>query len=219
MVAARSDHMHNPPTEVSASSSPVLISGSGVRIGPRFYLLYALFALLVFPLHELGHYVTYRILGVSLQMTLNTASPQDQGLRKPIAEIAGPLLNLVLAFVATALFLISHRGRQVFAALALAAAMMRLVVYALVLGATLVTGSGMTLGNDEPIAARLWGLPSLAFVIILAIPFAIVVWLIFRDVRASAVGKALHVAGLALVMFSVGMVVGNVLDPFFFPGR
>jgi hypothetical protein len=62
-----------------------------------FYLLFAAFALLIFPLHESAHYLTYRMLGIRVPMTLNTASPVDQSQRKPIAELAGPLLNLAIA--------------------------------------------------------------------------------------------------------------------------
>jgi len=190
-----------------------------IRMGARFYVLYVLMALLIFPVHEFGHYCAYRLLGVRLQMTLNTASPRDQSLRKPVAELAGPLVNLLVAVGAAVLFRVTGRRRQSLAALALAAAMMRLVVYVLVLAAALVTGSGLTLGNDEPIAARLWGLPSLTLVAILAIPFAAVVWDVLRSLRASATGKTVHIAGLAFIMFGAGMLIGNVLDPWLFPGR
>ena len=190
-----------------------------VQLGPRFYVLYVLFALLIFPVHEFGHYCAYRLLGVRVQMTLNTASPRDQSLRRPLAEFAGPLVNLFVAFGTLALFRATGRRRQWLAAVAMAGAMMRLVVYVLVLAAASVTGSGLTLGNDEPVAAHLWGLPSLTLVALLAVPFVAVVWDVFRSVRASAMGKTLQIGGLVFITFGAGMLVGNVLDPWLFPGR
>jgi len=188
-----------------------------LQIGARSYLLYALFALLIFPVHEFGHYCAYQLLGIPVQMTLNTASPRDQSLRKPIAELAGPVVNLMIASAAVVVFRVTGRKLRWLAALALAAAMMRLVVYIAVLVAALVTGSGLALGNDEPIAAHLWGLPSLTLVAIFAIPFALVVWEVFRGLRASATRKTLHIAGLAIITFAAGMLVGNVLVPCLFP--
>jgi len=141
-----------------------------INISPRFYLLFAMFTLLLFPVHEFGHYITYRLLGVHLEMTLNTASPDDQPLRRPIAEIAGPLVNLVIALGATFAYQKLAQRKSWLAALGLASAMFRLTVYFLVLGVALFTGSGLSMGNDEPIAARLWGVPSLTFVGLFAIP-------------------------------------------------
>jgi hypothetical protein len=80
-----------------ATSVPVTQRVRTLSFGLRLYALFALCTLLLFPLHESAHYLTYRLLGVHLHMTLNTASPRDQSQRKPIAELAGPLLNLVVA--------------------------------------------------------------------------------------------------------------------------
>jgi hypothetical protein len=178
-----------------------------------------MFTLLLFPLHESAHYLTYRLLGVDLHMTLNTAPPKGQSQRHPIPELAGPLLNLLVAGLATLAYRNLRWGRQSWAALAMASAMMRLVVYVLVVGAALVTGSGLSLGNDEPIAAHLWGLPSLTFVGVLTVPFVIVVWNIVRTFPASRARRGLHVIGLGLTMLCLGMLVGNVLDPWLFPNR
>src|SRR6516225_8533607 len=134
----------------------------------RFYALFAVCLFLIFPLHESAHYLTYRAMGVRLQMTLNTASPADQSQRKAIAEFAGPIFNLLLAIACLLAFYIARQRQLVWAAMGLAASMMRLVVYGIIIVAATVTGSGMTMGNDDPIAASLWGLPSLTFVIALA---------------------------------------------------
>lgn len=99
----------------------------------------------------------------------------------------------------------------------LAASMMRLVVYAIIVVAAFVTGSGMTMGNDEPIAARLWGLPSLTLVAALSLPFVIVLWLFLRSFRGSTSVKILNAIGLTILTFCIGMLVGNVLDPWLFP--
>ena len=177
---------------------------------------FLVFALLMFPAHEMAHYITYRALGIHLQMTLNTASPSDRVLRRPIAELAGPLFNLGVAAISAVLLLkTSARGwwqRE----LSLAACLMRLDIYALILLATLITGSGMSLGNDEPIAAQLWGLPSLALVFVLLVPF---LWIAVTVARSSwrtwsSLGAQFIVR--AIIMFAVGVLVGNVLDPWLF---
>lgn len=185
----------------------------------RLYLLFAACLLLVFPLHESAHYLTYRAMGIHLQMTLNTASPGDQFQRKPIAELAGPLFNLLLAIGCALAYYTVRGGTLVWAAMALAAAMMRLVVYVIIVVAAIVTGSGMTMGNDEPLAALLWGLPSLTFVVVFSPLFFAVLWLILRHFRGTPCIKILNAIGLTILTFCVGMLVGNVLDPWLFPRR
>ena len=182
-------------------------------------VVFGIFALLMFPAHEFAHYSAYQILGVPLQMTLNTASPGDHSLRRPIAELAGPLLNLGVAALVAGAYLKGRSHERWMAELALASALMRLVIYVLVLGAALVTGSGLSLGNDEPIAAQLWGLPSLTFVVIFAVPF---LWIVRSIVQASWDGwrlRTLHLLSRAVVMLCVEILVGNVLDPWLFPHR
>ena len=186
-------------------------------MGARFYLLFSALTLLIFPLHELAHYFTYRSLGVHLRMTLNTASPADQSQRVAIAELAGPLLNLAVATVATWAYL---RSRKTWlGAFAMASAMMRLVVYVLVIGVALVTGSALSLGNDEPIAARLAGVPGLTFVLVLSIPFIAVVVSILRTFQGSWTHKTGHVLAFGLTMMCLGIFIGNVLDPWLFPSN
>jgi hypothetical protein len=202
-----------------------LVHDSKVSLAPsptfdlRFYFLFAACLLLVFPLHETAHYLTYRVMGVHVQMTLNTASPADQAQRKPIAEFAGPLFNLLLAIVCAFAYYTATRGRLLWAAMGLAASMMRLVVYAIIIMAAIITRSGMSIGNDEPIAASLWGLPSLTFVAVLSPLFVLVVWLFLRDFRGTPRIKVLNAIGLTLITFCIGMLIGNVLDPWLFPRR
>jgi len=173
----------------TAASVPRANEFRKLSVGLRFYLLFVLFTLLIFPLHESAHYLTYRLLGVHLHMTLNTASPQDQSQRKPIAELAGPLLNLVIASGAAVVYHNSRGRMQWASALALAAALMRLVIYILVVVAAIATRSGLSLGNDEPIAAHFWGLPSLTFVAILTVPFALIVWSIVQRFQGAGAGE------------------------------
>lgn len=187
--------------------------------GLRLYVLFVSFLLLVFPLHESAHYLTYRLMGVHLHMTLNTSSPRDQSQRRAIAEFAGPLMNLVLASVCALVYYRVSTGKFIWGAMALAASMMRLVIYLLIIGAAIVTGSGMTMGNDEPIAAHLWGLPSLTFVAGLTPLFSFIVWVVLRTFAGSIPSKFLNVFGLILLTLGIGMLVGNVLDPLLFPNR
>lgn len=203
----------------TAPSIHVTRGRPSISVGLNLYILFAVFTLLLFPVHESAHYLTYRLLGVHLQMTLNTASPKDQPQRRPIAELAGPLLNLVVASVAAFAYRNLPRTRPWWAALALASAMQRLVVYVLVVGAALVTGSGLSLGNDEPIAAHLWGLPSLTLVGVLTLPFVIIVWSVVRTFQGTRARAILHVLGLGFAMLCLGLLVGDVLDPWLFPNR
>ena len=170
----------------------------------------------IWPLHNL----TYRLLGIHLQMTLNTASPDDQSLRRPVAELAGPVVNLIIAMGAAFAYQKLWQRKSSLAALSLASAMFRLAaVYVLVLGVALFTGSGLSMGNDEPIAARLWRVPSLTFLCIFAIPFLLVVWSIARTFRANRFRTLLHILGLGLITLCLGILVGHFVDPWLFPSR
>jgi len=190
-----------------------------IFVGFRFYLLFSLLILSLFPVHEFGHYLAYRLLGVHLQMTLNTASPEDQSLRKPVPELAGPVVNLIIAAGAWFAYQSPAQKRTWLAALALASAMFRLVIYFVVLLVAIFTGSGLSMGNDEPIAARLWGIPSFTFVGIFAVPFVLIVWDIVRRFRASRFQTVLHLFGLGLVTLCLGILIGRVIDPWLFPTR
>ena len=190
-----------------------------IKIGPQFYLLFAMFTLLLFPVHEFGHYITYRLLGVHLQMTVNTAFPDDKSLRRPVAELAGPLVNLVIALGTAFAFQKLVQTKSWLAALGLASAMFRLAVYFLVLGVALITGSGLSMGNDEPIAARLWGVPSLTFIGLFAIPFLLVVWSIARAFRANRFRTLLHILGLGFMTLCLGILIGDFIDRWLFPSR
>jgi H+/Cl- antiporter ClcA len=97
--------------------------------------------------------------------------------------------------------------------------MLRLVVYVLVTVAAIVTGSGLSLGNDEPIAAHLWRLPSLTLVGVFTIPLVVIVRSIVRTFQGSRKRTILHVIGLGLTTLFLGLLVGNVLDPWLFPRR
>jgi hypothetical protein len=152
-------------------------------------------------------------------MTLNTASPDDKSLRRPVAELAGPLVNLVIALGATFAFQKLGQTKSWLAALGLASAMFRLAVYFLVLCVALFTGSGLSMGNDEPIAARLWEFASLTFVGVFAIPFLLVVWCIARTFRANRFQTLLHILGLGFSRLCLGILVGHYIDPWLFPGR
>ena len=195
---------------------------SGARprsLGLCLYGLFSVCLLLIFPLHESAHYLAYRAIGIHVPVTLNTASPIDSSQRKAIAELAGPLLNLFLAIGCVFAYSTLTKVRLLWVALGLAASMMRLVIYLIVVIAAIVTGSGISVGNDEPIAAHLWGLPSLTFVAAFTPPFVFVVWYFTRTFPGSTRGKLLNVLGLTLVTLGIGMFVGNVLDPWLFPYR
>jgi len=96
---------------------------------------------------------------------------------------------------------------------------MRLVIYVVIIGATIATGSALSVGNDEPIAAKLAGLPGLMFLSVLAIPFVVIVVKVLRTFQGTRTRKLAHLAGLSLTMMGLGILIGNVLDPWLFPGR
>ncbi len=175
--------------------------------------------LFLFPLHESAHYIAYRAIGVHLHMTLNTASPKNQLLRRPFPELAGPMLNLALGIFAALMLRFSRKAHIFWSATALAASLMRLVIYLLILGVAVKTGSGLSLGNDEPIAAHMWRLPSLTFVCLLGIPFIGIVWVAVNTWAGSRLSKTLNLLGLVLVTFGLGILIGSIIDPWLFPNR
>jgi uncharacterized membrane protein len=195
--------------------SPITLNTTEPR--PALVLaVFAVFALLMFPAHESAHYITYRALGIHLQMTLNTASPSDAALRRPVAEIAGPVFNLVVAALTALLFLKTSARAWWQRELGLAACLMRLDIYALILIASLITGSGMSLGNDEPIAARQWGLPSLVLVFVLLVPFLWIAAAVTRSAWRTRSSRAAQFVIRAIIMFAIGILIGSVLDPWLF---
>jgi hypothetical protein len=103
-----------------------------VAVTWKFYFIYALWMLLLFPVHEPAHYIGYRMAGVPVRMTLNTVTPYDETQRRATPELAGPLMNLVVG--ALSVYGLHHvqRGRQWWAALALCSAIFRLAVYLIV---------------------------------------------------------------------------------------
>jgi len=135
-----------------------------------------------------------------------------------LAELAGPTVNLVIGVGAALAYFKFQRYRMWWAALALASSMMRLVIYALVTAAAIITDSAVRLLNDERYAAYLWGIPSLSLVALFAIPFAVVVWSVVPTSQGNFRWKVLHVIGLGLTMLIIGTVVSNV-DPILFPNR
>jgi hypothetical protein len=178
--------------------------------------LFAVFAVLIFPLHELAHYLTYQFLGVEVRMTLNTATPLDPSVRAGIAELAGPLMNLLIATGAGVAYLRGGRRHRWLAEFALAAVMMRLVLYVLVLTAAAVTGSTMSLGNDEPMAAQTWGLPGLTFIALFAPPFSAIAVAMVWNCSRSWKGRALELSARVVLMLVIGIIIGNLLDPWLF---
>jgi hypothetical protein len=187
------------------------------KLGLKFYAAVALFTVLLFPPHEFAHYVAYRALGIPVQMTLNTASPADPTQRRVAGELAGPALNLLVAIGAFFAFRRAETGRLWWAALALSSSMTRLVIYAIVIIATGITGSTLSMGNDEPIAANLLSWPGLSFVLVFAPLFATVAWLITADLGGSRLARAGRLVAAALVVFCIGLLVGQVIDPWLFP--
>lgn len=95
--------------------------------------------------------------------------------------------------------------------------MIRLVIYVMIFVATLVTGSTLSMGNDEPIAAHLLGWPGLTFVVVLAPLFATVAWLIFSGLVENRLARTAHLIATALVVFCIGLLVGQLIDPWLFP--
>jgi|SRR5579864_7227697 len=188
-----------------------------VAVTWKFYFIYALWMLLLFPVHESAHYVGYRMAGVSVRMTLNTVTPYDETQRRAAPELAGPLMNLVVGAVAVYAFYHAKRGHQWWAALALCAALFRLAIYLIVLVGAAVTGSGMGMGNDEPIAASLLHLPSLTFVFLLTPFFLMIVWCVLRDIEGSWLRRSGHLLGLTAVTIGLGVFIGQFVDFWLFP--
>jgi hypothetical protein len=51
------------------------------------------------------------------------------------------------------------------------------------------------------------------------VPFIYIVWAVGRHSAGSRFSKAVNLCGLASVTFGIGILIGNVLDPWLFPKR
>lgn len=186
-----------------------------VKLGTRFYLLFAVFVFVQFPIHELGHLLAFEIAGIPAEMSLNRTSPLDPAMNHAGAVLAGPLLTLGIAAFAAWGFWRFRRFRLAWAAVAFSAASFRLLLYVVLTVAAL---SGSEFGsNDEPIAADLLGLPDLTFVALLGIPFVIVVAAVMVGVEGSRLKKLGHIVLMLIITFGIATVVEQGLQPLVFP--
>jgi hypothetical protein len=188
---------------------------SGIR--SRFYACYAAALLILFPLHAAVHAVAYRTLGVPVRVSYFSVRPAIGFDRAPMAELAAPMFNLTLAAIAGFAYHGATRRRRLWAIIAVAAALARLTNYVAVTAAAALTGSGTAVLADESFAAHLWGLPSLLFIAVLTVPFAMVTWSVVRTFATSTAGRTAHLAALAILTQCLTIFAGRVLDPFLFP--
>jgi hypothetical protein len=186
-------------------------------IRPRFYACYAGALLVLFPLHAAVHLVAYQALGIPVQATYFSVRPAAGFGRAPLAELAGPILNLTIALSAGFAYQSATQRRTLWAVLAVGAALVRLTNYVAISAAAALSGSGMTVLADESLAAHLWGLPSLLFVGALAVPFSAVTWSVVRTFGNSTIRRAGHLVTLAVLTQSLTIFAGNVFDRFLFP--
>jgi hypothetical protein len=186
-----------------------------LRIRPTFYAWYAAALLILFPLHGVAHLVAYRTLGIPVRVSYFSVKPVFGYDRAAIAELAAPVFNLVIAAIAGFAYRNATKRRMLWAIIAVSAALARLTNYVVVSAAAAVTGSGMAVLADESFAAHLWGLPSLLFIAVLTVPFAIVTWSVVRTFAQSPGGRAAHLVALAVLTQCLTIFAGNVLDHLF----
>jgi len=61
----------------TSSNTAIAVQTGPLRVSIRFYAAFVLCVILIFPIHESAQYLAYRLYGIRVRITLNTASPAD----------------------------------------------------------------------------------------------------------------------------------------------
>lgn len=144
-----------------------------ITINKHFWTWLVVLSLLARPIHELGHWIIYKIYGIDAYFTLNQVVPKNISDFKLLGEAGGPLINLFLVLVG--FWLIGRtRFKELGAALIVTNSLSRLVPYLIIA----LTNSWAS--NDEGIIALVLNLNLYTFYIMFGCFFVLSIIICFR---------------------------------------
>lgn len=146
---------------------------SKTGISKYFWTWFLLLSFLARPIHELGHWIVYKIYGIDVYFTLNQVVPKEISNFKLLGEAGGPLINVLLILLG--FWIIGRRrSKDLGPALIITNSLSRLVPYLIIA----LTDSWTS--NDEGIVASVLNLNIYTFYIILGIFFILSIIVCFR---------------------------------------
>lgn len=149
------------------------MNGKPINISKHFWIWFVILSFLARPIHELGHWIVYKLYNIDVYFTLNQVVPKDISNFKLLGEAGGPLMNVFLLLIG--FWLIGRtRRKELGAALIVTNSLSRLVPYLIIA----LTNSWKR--NDEGIVALVLNLNPYIFYILLGCFFVLSIIICFR---------------------------------------
>lgn len=181
----------------------------------RFVLFSLLVGFLAIPLHELGHVIGYRLLGVAATMSYAREIVPHGEPERFLGVAGGPFLTTLVCFGAIALVYRRKWVPETYA-VAVIASLDRIVLYGTQWRGLLVWHR-VSPGMDESKMAALLGLNPLFWYAVLTLAFVVAWVLIVRSLRYSRLTSVL-VCLIPVAMFVAGAAAGVfVVERLVFP--
>lgn len=197
----------SPPTDIELLKRP--------SDWVRFVLFAALVGFLAIPLHELGHVIGYRLLGVAATMSYARDVLPPGEAQRFLGVAGGPCLTTLVCFGAIVLV---YRRKWLPAAYAVAviASLDRIILYGMQWRQLLVLHR-VSPGMDESRMAALLGVSPFFWYVVFAFAFVVAWTLLVRTLRFGPVRNVL-VCLIPVAMFVAGAAGGVfVVERLVFP--
>jgi hypothetical protein len=181
----------------------------------RYVLFSAVIGFLAIPLHELGHVIGYRLVGVAATMSYAREILPPGEPQRFLGVAGGPLITTAVCFGAIALV---YRRKWVPATYAVAAiaSLDRAILYGMQWRQLLVLHR-VSPGMDESKMAALIGVSPFFWSVVFTLAFVLAWTLIVRSLRYGRVRSAL-VCLIPVAMFVAGAAIGVfVVERLVFP--
>lgn len=144
-----------------------------ITINKQFWIWFVVLSFLSRPIHELGHWIAYKIYSIDVYFSLNQVVPKDIRNFKLLGEAGGPLINVLLVLVG--FWLIGRtKIKELGAALIVTNSLSRLVPYLIIV----LTNSWAS--NDEGIIALVLNFNLYTFYIMFGCFFVLSIIICFR---------------------------------------
>lgn len=152
----------------------LFLDRNSITINKSFWTWFVILSFIARPIHELGHWIVYKLYKIDVYFTLNQVVPKDVSNFKLLGEAGGPLINVFLVLIG---FWIIGRGRfkELGSTLIVTSSLSRLVPYLVIA----LTNSWRR--NDEGIIASVLNLNLYTFYIIFGSFFILSIIICFKS--------------------------------------